>query len=97
LTGGGLVWGVPSALAVLFGVAASAGAAGEAVRLSPGRPVERPLAADESDLYHLDAAAGRPLLVIVEQRGINVTVAVATAGDCRLIAVDPTRQGCCHG
>ena len=91
MTGGGLAWGVPRALAgvaVVFGVAASAGTAGEPARLSPGRPVERPLAADESHLYHLDAAAGRPFLVVVEQRGIDVTVAVATAGGRRLIAVD---------
>jgi CHAT domain-containing protein/Tfp pilus assembly protein PilF len=82
-------------VAAVVGLAALAPAAEEPVRLAPGRTVERPLAAGESHVYQLEVATGQPLLVVVEQRGIDVVVAVATADGRRLAAVDNPldRQG----
>jgi len=56
--------------------------------LRPGEPVERALAAGDSQAYQVELTAGRPWLVTVEQRGVDVVVEVAGPDGKRLAAVD---------
>jgi CHAT domain-containing protein len=58
------------ALAALAGVAAPGAAE---TPLAPGMPIERDLAGGERHVYRVEPAAG-PLLVSVEQRGINIAL-----------------------
>lgn len=76
-------------------VAAALAAAESPAPLSPGRSVERALAAGERHVYNAELAAGRPWLVVVEQRGIDVAVTAAAPDGRRLAAVDNPfdRQG----
>src|SRR5215203_5663160 len=62
--------------------------------LNPGTPVERELAAGESHTWSVELAAGQPWRVAVEQRGIDVVVAVSAADGKRLTVDAPLdRQG----
>jgi CHAT domain-containing protein/tetratricopeptide (TPR) repeat protein len=44
--------------------------------LAPGAPVERALASGERHVYRIEISAGRPLLAIAEQRGIDLEILV---------------------
>ncbi|HEX3556449.1 MAG TPA: CHAT domain-containing protein [Thermoanaerobaculia bacterium] len=70
-------------------------AAAPSASLRPGEAVERGLAAGESQVFPVELAAGRPWLVTVEQRGIDVVVEVSGPDGKRLAAVDSPldRQG----
>jgi CHAT domain-containing protein/tetratricopeptide (TPR) repeat protein len=65
------------------------------VILTSGTPVERELAAGESQVWTVELAAGRPWRIAVEQRGIDVVVEVSGPDGKRLAAVDSPldRQG----
>ncbi|MBW8878636.1 MAG: CHAT domain-containing protein [Acidobacteria bacterium] len=70
-------------------------AAAPSSSLRPGEPVERDLAAGESQVHQVELSAGRPWLLTVEQRGIDVVVEVSAPDGKRLAAVDSPldRQG----
>ncbi len=65
-----------AALAALAG-AASGDETATAAALRPGAAVERALAGGSEHLYRIAATAGQNLLVIVEQRELDVEIAVA--------------------
>lgn len=56
--------------------------------LAPGVPVERPLASGEEHVYRMDAEAGRPLLAVAEQRGIDLEVRIEAPDGRELAWVD---------
>ncbi|HEX9731254.1 MAG TPA: CHAT domain-containing tetratricopeptide repeat protein [Thermoanaerobaculia bacterium] len=76
-------------------VAAALAAAEDPARLLPGRSIEQALEAGEGHAYRAGLAAGRPWLVVVEQRGIDVAVTASAPDGRRLAAVDNPfdRQG----
>ncbi|MGH9902799.1 MAG: hypothetical protein ACRD68_13405, partial [Pyrinomonadaceae bacterium] len=45
--------------------------------LEPGKPIERELVSGESHSYRIDLSAGELLHVVVEQRGVDVAVALS--------------------
>ncbi|HEV8486799.1 MAG TPA: tetratricopeptide repeat protein [Blastocatellia bacterium] len=57
-------------------------------RLEPGPPVERELGGGGTHLYELTLASGQYLRLVVDQRGIDVVVAVFDPGGKQLIEVD---------
>ncbi|HEV7508353.1 MAG TPA: CHAT domain-containing tetratricopeptide repeat protein [Thermoanaerobaculia bacterium] len=63
--------------------------------LFPGRPVEREMAAGESQVYQVALPAGGAWRIAVEQRGIDVVLEVSGPDGKRLAAVDSPldRQG----
>ena len=56
--------------------------------LEPGRPVERELAGGQSHSYQLTLAADQYLLVVVEQRGIDVVVQLLGPDDKQIMEFD---------
>lgn len=56
--------------------------------LSPGAPVKRELEGGATHLFRLSINAGQYVRVVVEQQGIDVTVALVTPDKERLIEVD---------
>lgn len=58
-------------------------------RLSPGAPVERPIAAGEEHAYDLDLPAGAYVALSFRQIGIGVDAALAAPGGSRLAAAVP--------
>jgi len=60
----------------------------EAHLLELGFPIEKNLAGGESHKYQIALAAGQFVHVVVEQRGIDVVVAVVGPGGKQLIEVD---------
>jgi CHAT domain-containing protein/tetratricopeptide (TPR) repeat protein len=59
-----------------------------AARLIPGKPIERELAAGQSHFYSITLEAGQYLRVIVDQRGIDVLVALLGPDGKEILAVD---------
>ena len=57
-------------------------------RLEPGRPVERELTGGQSHSYQLTLAADQYLLVVVEQRGIDVVVQLLGPDDKQVMEFD---------
>lgn len=60
----------------------------DATLLEPGRPIERRLAGGESHFYQLLLGADQYLHVVVDQRGIDVVVALFGPDGKKLIEVD---------
>ena len=60
----------------------------EAWELPPAVPIERPLGTGGLHLYRAELAAGKNWRIVVEQRGIDVTVTAITPGGERLAPVD---------
>ena len=56
--------------------------------LEPGRPIERELAGGQSHSYQLTLAADQYLLVVVEQRGIDVVVQLLGPDDKQIMEFD---------
>lgn len=56
--------------------------------LAPGAPVERTLASGEQHVYRIEAAAGRLLVAVVEQRGIDLEVRIEAPDGRSLAWVD---------
>src|SRR6266545_5359592 len=82
------------ALTALLALAAGGGSAQTPPpSLSPGPALERAFAADESQVFTADLAAGRVYLVAVEQRGIHLAVDVRGPDGESLASVDSRR--CC--
>jgi CHAT domain-containing protein/tetratricopeptide (TPR) repeat protein len=60
----------------------------ESVSLEPGKPVERELSGDQSHFYKITMISGQYSHIVVEQRGIDVTVALFTPDGKKIIEVD---------
>jgi CHAT domain-containing protein len=86
-----LLWGwAPhaQASAVERGAAPSAQ---ESISLEPGKPVERELSGGQSHSYKIAATSGQYLHIVVEQRGIDVAMAVFTPDGKKIGEVDGER------
>jgi CHAT domain-containing protein/Tfp pilus assembly protein PilF len=95
-----LSWAMPGTEARFIARAVAKGANGAAQigadvrRLEPGQPIERELAAGQSHSYQLALAANQYVLVIVEQRGIDVVVQLLGPDDQPIMEFDAeTRNG----
>src|SRR5262245_11368220 len=60
----------------------------ESISLEPGKPVERELSGGQSHSYKITMIPGQYLHVVVEQRGIDVAVALFTPDDKKIGEVD---------
>src|SRR5262249_42632908 len=96
-----LLWREAPAATSLRSVAppaqASAGEGGaapsvqESISLEPGKPVERELSGGQSHSYKITAISGRYLHIVVEQRGIDVAVALFAPDGKKICEVDGER------
>lgn len=66
----------------------AARAQGEAPTLTPGETVEAGMAGGETRLFRVTTSAGQYLRVVVEQRGIDLAVALVGPGSKRLLEMD---------
>jgi CHAT domain-containing protein/Tfp pilus assembly protein PilF len=78
--------GVLAAFSLVSAVSAQTGNAMEI--LEPGKPVERELAGGQSHQYRIELPAGQYLHVVVDQRGIDVVVALLGPAGNRILEVD---------
>src|SRR5262245_22637279 len=60
----------------------------ENVSLEPGKPVERELSAGQSHSYMITMISGQYMRIVVEQRGIDVAVALFTPDGKKISEVD---------
>ena len=60
----------------------------ESISLQPGKPVERELSGGQSHSYKITAISGQYLHIVVEQRGIDVEVALFTPDGKKIGEVD---------
>jgi CHAT domain-containing protein/tetratricopeptide (TPR) repeat protein len=67
----------------------------ESISLEPGKPVERELSGGQSHTYKITTTSGQYLKIVVEQRGIDVAVALFTPDGKKISEVDsnPTIEG----
>src|SRR5690242_5353410 len=64
----------------------------ESISLEPGKPVERELSGGQSHSYKITMASGQYLQVVVEQRGIDVAVALFTPGGKEIDEADSEKS-----
>src|SRR5262245_40959010 len=60
----------------------------ENIALEPGKPIERELSGGQSHLYKITMNSGQYLRIAVEQRGIDVAVALLTLDGKKISEVD---------
>ena len=65
----------------------------EITSLEPGKPVQRELGAGEAHSYALIVAAGQYVLVLADQRGIDVTLSAFDPNGKKLVEADMFRIG----
>jgi CHAT domain-containing protein/Tfp pilus assembly protein PilF len=67
----------------------------ESISLEPGKPVERELSGGQSHSYKITTISGQYLHIVVEQRGIDLAVALFTPDGKKIIEVnsDPLIEG----
>jgi CHAT domain-containing protein/predicted DNA-binding protein YlxM (UPF0122 family) len=63
----------------------------ESISLEPGKPVERELSGGQSHSYKITMISGQYLHIVVEQRGIDVAVALFTTDGKKICEVDGER------
>lgn len=73
-----------------LGMSASAQSPAEPTTLVPGQPVERQIAGGQSHAYRLTLQAGQFVRVVVEQRGIDVKLALSSPDGKPLVESDLT-------
>ena len=73
-------------LTLAAGVRAGAPVARAAQRLEPSKPIEREIAGGEAHTYQLELAAGQFVRIVVEQKGIDLTLALAAPNDGKQVA-----------
>jgi CHAT domain-containing protein/tetratricopeptide (TPR) repeat protein len=74
------------------GARGAAPSAQKSVSLDPGKPVERDLSGGQSHSYKITMTPGQYLHIVVEQRGIDVAVALFTPDDKKISEVDSERM-----
>src|SRR5262249_28669438 len=75
------------------GARGSAQSADEELLLEPGKPVERELSGGQSHSYKITMISGQYLHIVVEQRGIDVAVAVVTPDGKKVGEADSEQSG----
>src|SRR5262249_15808439 len=60
----------------------------QSVTLEPNKPIERELAGSQSHSYQLALAAGQYLMVIADQKGVDVVVTLFNPEGKELVKVD---------
>jgi len=80
---------LPFALSLLF----SLGWAQEPISLEPGKPIEREIAGGQTHTFQITLAAGQFLRVVVEQKAIDVILALAAPDGRQLVEVNLTGAG----
>jgi tetratricopeptide (TPR) repeat protein len=73
---------------VIAGERRAAQSAQETDSLEPGKPVERELSGDQSHSYKITMISGQYLQLVVDQRGIDVAVALFTPDGKKIMEVD---------
>jgi CHAT domain-containing protein len=71
-----LLWVVPPTAQASAGARGAESSAQESISLESGKPVERELSGGQSHSYKITATSGQYLHIVVEQRGIDVAVAL---------------------
>src|SRR5439155_756357 len=74
-----------------FSERCAAPGAQESISLEPGKPIERELSGGQSHSYKITMISGQYLHIVVEQRGIDVAVALFTPDDKKIGDVDSER------
>ncbi|HKF57790.1 MAG TPA: tetratricopeptide repeat protein [Blastocatellia bacterium] len=59
-------------------------------KLKPGKPIDRQIAGGETESYRLKLAAGQLMRVVVEQKGIDVALALVSSDGRQLVESDLT-------
>jgi tetratricopeptide (TPR) repeat protein len=86
-----LLWGgAPPAQASASERGAAPGAQ-ESISLEPGKPIERELSGGQSHSYKVKTISGQYLQIVVEQRGIDVAVALFTPDGKKISEADSVR------
>jgi CHAT domain-containing protein len=86
-----LLWvGAPTAQAYASERGAALSAQ-ESISLEPGKPVERELSGGQSHSYRITTTSGQYLHIVVEQRGVDVAVALFTPDGKKIGDVDAER------
>jgi CHAT domain-containing protein len=83
------VWAPPAQASASEGGVAPG--AQESISLEPGKPVERELSGGQSHSYKITMISGQYLHIVVEQRGIDVSVALFTPEGKKIGEVDGER------
>jgi CHAT domain-containing protein/Tfp pilus assembly protein PilF len=86
-----LLWVVAPPAQVSASERGAAPGAQESISLEPGKPVERELSGGQSHSYKITATTGQYLHIVVEQRGIDVAVALFTPDGKKIGEVDGER------
>src|SRR5262245_39157708 len=60
----------------------------ESISLEPGKPIERELSGGQSHSYKLAMISGQYAHIVVEQRGIDVVVALVALDGKKIVEVD---------
>jgi hypothetical protein len=68
-------------------------AAAEPQRLEPGKPVEREIAGGQEHAYQIALRAGQFTRVVVEPKGIGLTVSLTAPDGKQIKVVDLARSG----
>jgi len=63
----------------------------ESISLEPGKPIERELSSGQSHSYKITTISGQYLHIVVEQRGIDMAVALFTPDGKKICEVDDGR------
>jgi CHAT domain-containing protein/tetratricopeptide (TPR) repeat protein len=79
---------IPLAVWLLGGPAAPGGANAEGELLTPGPPLERSIASGENHIYRVEVTDA-PLLVTVEQRGVDLVVEAQRSGEPSVLTDAP--------
>jgi CHAT domain-containing protein/Tfp pilus assembly protein PilF len=86
-----LSWVAAPPAQAFAGARGAESSAQESISLDPGKPVERELSGGQSHSYKITATSGQYLHIVVEQRGIDVAVALFTPDGKKIGEVDSER------
>jgi hypothetical protein len=86
-----LLWVVATPAQASASERGAAPSAQGSISLEPGKPVERELSGGQSHSYKITATSGQYLKIVVEQRGIDVAVALFTPDGKKIGEVDNER------
>jgi CHAT domain-containing protein/Flp pilus assembly protein TadD len=83
-----LLWVLAPPAQTSAGEGGAAPSAQESISLEPGKPIERELSGGQSHSYKITTVSGQYLHIVVEQRGIDVAVALLTPDGKKIVEVD---------
>jgi CHAT domain-containing protein/tetratricopeptide (TPR) repeat protein len=82
------LWPRPALVQASAGDRKAAQSAQEADSLEPGKPIERELSGGQSHSYKITMTSGQYLQVVVDQRGIDIAVALFTPDGKKISEID---------